>query len=212
MSAPSLDTDPLPAMPTPPITLDTLRRFAVARSLFAPTKLAAAIERLGFVQADPIRAPARAQDLILRHRVKGYLAGDLERRYGALDVEEEFFVNYGFLPRRTYALLHPRRPRSAWSREREAQAEAVLVFVRARGVVHPREVDAHFSHRRVRKGFEQSFVAHTSISEKVLLSRSLISFSYDYLEFDEGVGRHEGHTGQSRSMHCETGLDGCVGA
>jgi uncharacterized protein YcaQ len=52
--------------------------------LFAPTKLAAAIERLGFVQADPIRAPARAQDLNLRHRVKGYLAGDLERRYGLL--------------------------------------------------------------------------------------------------------------------------------
>jgi len=41
---------------------------------------------MGFVQADPIRAPARAQDLILRHRVKDYHAGDLERRYATLDI------------------------------------------------------------------------------------------------------------------------------
>ena len=38
-----------------------------------------AIRRLGFVQADPIRAPARAQDLILRHRVADYRAGDIQR-------------------------------------------------------------------------------------------------------------------------------------
>jgi len=51
------------------------------------------------VQADQILAPARAQDLVLRHRVRGYRAGDLERRYAQLAVEEDFFVNYGFLPR-----------------------------------------------------------------------------------------------------------------
>ena len=67
-----------------PITLDTLRRYAVARSLFKPTTLGRAIKKLGFVQADPIRAPARAQDLTLRHRVQGYCAGDLERRYPKL--------------------------------------------------------------------------------------------------------------------------------
>ena len=53
---------------------------------------AARVDRLGFVQADPIRLPARAQDLILRQRVKGR-AGDLERRYAALDVEEDVFIN-----------------------------------------------------------------------------------------------------------------------
>ena len=63
------------------ITLNDLRRFAVARSLFKPTTLKRALDRLGFVQADPIRAPARAQDLILRHRAKNYRAGDLERLY-----------------------------------------------------------------------------------------------------------------------------------
>ena len=38
-----------------PTTLDPLRRFAVARSLFAPTTLKRAVHKLGFVQADPDR-------------------------------------------------------------------------------------------------------------------------------------------------------------
>src|SRR5215469_2085227 len=90
------------------ITLDTLRRYAVARSLFPPTTLRRALDRLGFVQADPIRAPARAQDLILRHRVKSYRAGDLERQYAKLGIEEDFFVVYGFITRAIEALMHPR--------------------------------------------------------------------------------------------------------
>ena len=64
-------------MPRAAVTLDDLRRFAVTRSLFAPTTLKRAVQKLGFVQADPIRAPARAQDLTLRHRVRNYRAGDL---------------------------------------------------------------------------------------------------------------------------------------
>jgi hypothetical protein len=101
------------AMTTGP-TLDDLRRYAVARTLFEPTTLARAIDRLGFVQADPIRAPARAQDLILRHRVARYHAGDLERRYARLRVEEDFVVNYGFVSRHLLPLLHPRTARRAW--------------------------------------------------------------------------------------------------
>ena len=95
-------------------TLAQLRRYAIARTLFKPTTLPKAIQKLGFVQADPIRAPARAQDLTLRHRVTGYRAGDLERRYPQLGIEEDFFVNYGFLPRATHALMHPRVARSVW--------------------------------------------------------------------------------------------------
>ncbi len=57
-----------------PLDLPALRRYAVARTLFVPTTLAQAIDKLGFVQADPIRAPAPAQDLMLRHRVKDYRA------------------------------------------------------------------------------------------------------------------------------------------
>ena len=145
------------------ITLDTLRRYAVARTLFAPTTLPKAIEKLGFVQADPIRAPARAQDLILRHRVKNYYAGDLEARYSSLAVEEDFFVNYGFLPRSTQALMYPRKPRLAWSKERLAQAAQILVFVQERGVVHPREVAAHFAHGKARSGFGGSSNASTQL-------------------------------------------------
>ena len=128
------------------ITLDDLRRYAVARSLFAPTTLGRAIARLGFVQADPIRAPARAQDLTLRHRVRDYRAGDLERRYASLPIEEDFFVNYGFVPHATHRLMHPRTARTVWPAARWRQAHEVLAFVRERGVVHPDEVDAQFSH------------------------------------------------------------------
>ena len=143
-------------------TLSHLRRYAIARSLFKPTTLMRAIEKLGFVQADPIRAPARAQDLTLRHRVNGYRAGDLERRYPKLGLEEDFFVNYGFLPRVHHALMHPRTVRIK-SPTRTKQAEAVLAFVRERGTVHPREVDAHFSHGRVTNWFGGTSNASTQL-------------------------------------------------
>jgi uncharacterized protein YcaQ len=131
------------------MTLEDLRRAAVAHSLFAPTTLQGALDRLGFVQADPIRAPARAQDLTLRHRVIGYRAGDLERHYADLDVYEDVFVNYGFVTGAVQALMHPRGARTAWAPGRGKRARALLKFVRARGTVHPREVDEHFSHGTV---------------------------------------------------------------
>ena len=135
-----------------PITSDDIRRFAVARSLAAPTSLKRALHGVGFVQADPIRAPARAQDLTLRHRVRDYRAGDLERRYAKLGVEEDFFINYGFVTSALQALMHPRPAtmgRRPWSAARRRKAELLLEFVRERGAVHPREVDAHFDHGRV---------------------------------------------------------------
>jgi len=123
-------------------SLAELRSFAIRRSLFAPTSLQRALKRLGFVQADPIRAPARAQDLILMQRVRDYRAGDLERRYAELGIEEDFFVNYGFLAREFHALMHPRSGLEAFSRSRARMAEQVLAFVRKQGEVHPRELDA----------------------------------------------------------------------
>ncbi|MEO8311992.1 MAG: crosslink repair DNA glycosylase YcaQ family protein [Caldimonas sp.] len=129
-------------------TLDDLRRYAVARTLFKPTTLARAIDKLGFVQADPIRAPARAQDLILRHRVVGYRAGDLERRYTRLPIDEDAFVNYGFLPRRHLALMHPRVAKRPWTAATRKRAGAILDFIRERGPTHPRLVAEHFAHGR----------------------------------------------------------------
>src|SRR5262245_47610919 len=118
------------------VALTRLRRFAVGRSLFEPLPLMAAVERLGFVQADPIRAPARAQDLTLRLRVDGYRAGDLERLYPELGVEEDFFINYGFLPRSRYVLMHPRKLPGGWAPGAARRARALLSFVRERGSVH----------------------------------------------------------------------------
>ena len=145
------------------VTLEHLRRYAIARSLFKPTTLGRAIGKLGFVQADPIRAPARAQDLTLRHRVAGYRAGDLERRYPTLPLEEDFFVNYGYLPRANHQLMHPRTARTVWTPARAAQAAAVLAFIRERGAVHPREVDAHFAHGKVTNWFGGSSNASTQL-------------------------------------------------
>src|ERR1700675_283339 len=145
------------------VTLEHLRRYAIARSLFKPTTLGRAIAKLGFVQADPIRAPARAQDLTLRHRVAGYRAGDLERRYPKLPIEEDFFVNYGYLPRAHHQLMHPRTARTVWTPARAEQAAAVLAFVRGRGAVHPRAVDAHFAHGKVTNWFGGSSNASTQL-------------------------------------------------
>jgi uncharacterized protein len=145
------------------VTLADLRRYAIARSLYTPLGLQPAIERLGFVQADPIRAPARAQDLALRHRVAGYRAGDLDRSYPALDVEEDFVINYGFVPRAVYALMHPRTVRPAWSASRRKRAQAVLGFIRERGDVHPRDVDAQFAHGAVVNAWGGSSSATTHL-------------------------------------------------
>lgn len=147
----------------PDLSLEDLRRHAVARSLLRPTTLPKALSRLGFVQADPIRAPARAQDLTLRHRVKGYVAGELERRYPQLSVEEDFFINYGFCTPELHALMHPRTARRVWAASRWKQAESVLAFVRERGVVHPREVDAEFQHGKATNWFGGSSNASTQL-------------------------------------------------
>ena len=132
------------------ITLQDLRRHAIARSLSTPMPLPDALDRLGFVQADPIRAPARAQDLILRHRVPDYGAGDLERLYPTLPIEEDFFVNYGFLPHRHAQALHPRKTRVRRGSTRQQRMEDLLTFVRSKSEVHPREAAAHFAHGRVK--------------------------------------------------------------
>jgi uncharacterized protein YcaQ len=147
------------------VTLAALRRYAVARTLFGPATISQAVERFGFVQADPIRAPARAQDLTLRHRVKGYRAGDLESQFSTLGLEEDFFVNYGFVSQRLHALMHPRVDSSGWTPARRRRAEAVLAFVRERGEAHPRDVDAYFAHGRVTNYWGGSSSATTHLLE-----------------------------------------------
>ncbi|HEY3938820.1 MAG TPA: crosslink repair DNA glycosylase YcaQ family protein [Bryobacteraceae bacterium] len=124
-------------------TVTHLRQLAIASSLFAPKTLRQAVERLGFVQADPIRSPARAQDLILRHRVKDYRVGDLEGRYPSLHLEEDFLYAYGFMPQSTWRLLHPRRESRLSAAEKR-----VLEIVSAHRQIHPRDLEAHLGRKR----------------------------------------------------------------
>jgi uncharacterized protein YcaQ len=149
-------------------SLDRLRVEAVSHSLFRPTTMKAAIDRLGFVQADPIRAPARAHDLILRHRVKGYRAGDLENRYPSLDIEEDYLYAYGFLPRSIWQLLHP-RAKSGLS----ALEKRVYAAVRELGGTHPRHLEARFGRERVINAWGGYSKATTSALE-VLHYRGLL--------------------------------------
>jgi uncharacterized protein YcaQ len=125
------------------LTTGEVRRQAIAATLFPLTTLKQAIETLGFVQCDPIRAPARAQDLILRQRVDGYLAGDLERNYPELGLEEDYLYAYGVVPEATWRLLHPRANR------RLSKAETrVWELVCAQTKMHPRELEPHLGKRR----------------------------------------------------------------
>jgi len=148
------------------LPLDDIRRLAVVRSLFPPTTLRRAVERLGFVQADPIRAPARAQDLILRHRVKDYRAGDLERRYSALGIAEDVFINYGFVTPALQQLMHP-RPRGLRPVAGTKAATSLLAFVRRRGEVHPRHLVEHFGASSVTNYWGGSSAATTHLLDKL---------------------------------------------
>lgn len=129
--------------------IDQLRNHTISHSLFRPTTLKVAVNRLGFVQADPIRSPARAQDLILRHRVKSYRAGDLDLRYPKLNVEEDYLYAYGYLPRNISNLLHPRK----MSKAMDDLQRKVLKLVRKSGPVHPRDLKTHFGDERVVNGW-----------------------------------------------------------
>ncbi|CAM3682044.1 winged helix DNA-binding domain-containing protein [Deinococcus frigens] len=125
-----------------PLTSADLRA-AAWRTLTPQPSLQAALDRMGFLQADPIRAPARAQDLTLLARVPGYRAGELERCYAELDAEEDMIPNYGFVPRAVQALLHPREVAPG---RVELEHPGLLEEVRARlnegKELHPRDLAA----------------------------------------------------------------------
>lgn len=158
----------------PPLDVRALRRAAAARTFDEPCALERALERPGFVQADPIRAPARAQDLILRQRVVDYRAGDLERRYPSLPVVEEMLHVYGFLHRRHRALLHPRRIARRWHVEDEHPRlrRALLEHLATHGASHPRDVERALVARRVlhpeRTGIVNAWGGRSSAATRML--------------------------------------------
>lgn len=131
--------------------LRALRTDAVGRSLRPATSIGAALEALRFLQFDPIRAPARAADLVLRQRVPGYRAGDLDRTYPALDLAEDYLHVYGVMPHAVRDLLHPRPAsyRHRVEREFPRLPARVLAHVAERGDTHPRDLAAIGAHRTI---------------------------------------------------------------
>ena len=127
-------------------SLDELRAYAISHSLFTPATLNSAVDRIGFIQADPIRSPSTAQDLILRHRVQGYRAGDLHRQYPALDVEEGYLYAYGFLRRDLWQLRrHSTDPATLPEFDQK-----VLAAVQSAGPTHPKSLEAEFGKERTK--------------------------------------------------------------
>ena len=127
---------------------DHLRSMALTSSMFAADGIAEGFERAGFVQADPIRSPARAQDLILRHRVAGYCAGDLEEHYEGLSLEEGMLFAYGFMRRDVWHDLHAGSGRALTTEEKR-----VLDMVIERGVVCSSDLDTEIGGGRMRNAW-----------------------------------------------------------
>lgn len=148
-------------------TLEALRCNAVARSLFFEPSLKRAVARLGFVQADPIRAPARAQDLILRQRVPGYRAGDLETQFGSLGIAEHMLHVYGFVAEEDLGLFYPRT--LARSSHVETQyprlRRAVLSHLERHGPTHPRVLHQALGRQSVVNGWGGNSAATTRMLE-----------------------------------------------
>jgi uncharacterized protein YcaQ len=147
-----------------------LRRQAIGWSLPRTAgSLADTLAALEFVQADPIRAPARAQDLILRQRVRGYRAGDLERHYPTLDIDEDWLYAYGFVAGALRPYMHPRPDRRTADGVfvPDGRQAELLAFVRERGIVHPREAQEHFGAQRVVNGWGGSSQATTLDLERL---------------------------------------------
>ena len=151
-------------------TLRTLRRIAIASSLFEPVPLGLAVHRLGFVQADPDPSAGASTGSDAAPPGAGLSRG---RPGAAL----RFARHRGRLLRQLRVPV-PRRPRADASARRlralaaagAAEAAAVLDFVRERGRVHPREVDAIFSHGTVTNYWGGSSSATTHLLDQHALS------------------------------------------
>ena len=113
---------------------------------FSAARPRGAIRTLGFVQMDPIRAPSRAQDLILRHRVLDYRDGDLDRRYRDAPADRGLRARVrdfaeGIAPTASSAAV-----RAGVSRRNGAPGSCrpCLSHIRTHGTTHPRDLHRAF--------------------------------------------------------------------
>lgn len=126
------------------LALKEFRSRVVAGCFRDFSRLSDAFRNMKFVQADPIRSPARAQDLVLRQRVAGYIAGDLEKKFPSLELEEGYLFAYGFMTPEVWRNLRF-RPHSKLKKLERAVLEAVVEM----GAVHPRGFSERFGRKSV---------------------------------------------------------------
>lgn len=124
-------------------TKQHLKELSISHSLFPQTSLKEAFNTLKFVQMDPIRSPARAQDLMLRHRVKNYLINDIDKLYGDLDLEEDFLYAHGYMTRDIANLLYPRL-----NTELTQFDQTVLATIKTLDEIHPKDLELYFEKKR----------------------------------------------------------------
>lgn len=146
------------------LELREFKRRVVAGSFPKFERLSDALKGMKFLQADPIRSPARAQDLILRQRVTGYLAGELEREFPNLQSEEGYLFAYGFMTPEVWSSLRYRPRRQLNWLERE-----VLEAVKEFGEVHPRVLGERFG----RKSIKNYWGGHSQETKRILESLHL---------------------------------------
>ncbi|HEV7914385.1 MAG TPA: crosslink repair DNA glycosylase YcaQ family protein, partial [Albitalea sp.] len=91
---------------------------------------------------------------------------------------------------------HPRSGARRWNPTTRRRAEAVLEFVRERGVVHPREVDAHFAHGRVTNYWGGSSNATTHLLDNMHY-RGLLRVA----KRDNGIRLYTAHEHAARPSH-----------
>ncbi|KZM71645.1 DNA glycosylase AlkZ-like family protein [Nocardia terpenica] len=131
-----------------------------------------AITRLQFVQYDPIRRPARAQDLILHQRVANYRLGDLEVAYGRLGLEEGALHVYGAMTSDLAAMVHCLRA-SVDEYTPTGLAAQVLQVVAEHGTVHPNLVRDALGARTVRNDWGGASSATTRALDELHQHRLL---------------------------------------
>ncbi len=132
-------------------------------------------------------------------------------------MEEDFFINYGFVTRELQALMHPRADcrvpaenRLPWPAGRRKRAQLLLDFVRERGVVHPREVDEYFAHGTVKNYWGGSSNATTHLLDAMHYQGLL-----RVVRREAGIRLYAAHEHQARVLEdaqCEERVDALADA
>ncbi len=127
-------------------TKSSLLELALANSLTRHETIEECIHDWGFIQADPIPAPAKAADVFLFQRVNQYRRGMLEEQYPQLQVEEEYFCNYGFVSPALYKTLLGRTFDKPMQIEKEHPETFAVAkkWIEGKEDIHPKDMAQEF--------------------------------------------------------------------